>query len=95
MNTRASDVNGVWKYLRLWPIILTISSLIGIGYVAIENIGDLQATDTRLWLITNANSADITELEKQTGIIDFRLQSVDELLRESRADIKEILKAVK
>jgi hypothetical protein len=44
--------------------------------------------------ITN-NKGSITELEKQTGIIEYRLQRVDDTLAEQRGDIKEILKAVK
>ncbi len=95
MNTRAKDENGAWKYLRLWPIMVTCAMLIGVGYVAIDNIGSLKAMDTRLWSRTSSNKTAITDLEKQTGIIEFRLQSIDDALVEQRTDIKEILKAVK
>ena len=102
MNTRATDEHNAWKFLRLWPIIVTLAVLIGAGYVALDNIGglkaaavDLKAMDVRLWDRTRSNRTGITELEKQTGIIEFHLKNVDLILQEQRTDIKEILKAVK
>jgi hypothetical protein len=90
-----NNENGFFKLVRLWPILLAIVAVSGSIYVMADRVDILQATtivqDDK---ITN-NKGSITELEKQTGIIEYRLQRVDDTLAEQRGDIKEILRAVK
>ena len=90
-----NNENGFFKLVRLWPILLAIVAVSGSIYVMADRVDILQATtivqDDK---ITN-NKGSIIELEKQTNIIEYRLQKVDDTLAEQRADIKEILRAVK
>ena len=93
----ASSRNGegpLWKLLRLWPLLIAVVAISGMIYVTSYNVTDLQAADKIQWRKIGDNREDITELEKQTGIIEWRLQNVDNALAEQKGDIKEILKAV-
>ena len=87
--------NGFFKLVRLWPVFLAIVAVSGSIYVMADRVDILQdATASQDDKIGN-NKGSIIELEKQTGIIEYRLQRVDDTLAEHSNDIKEILRAVK
>jgi hypothetical protein len=87
--------NGFFKLVRLWPVFLAIVAVSGSIYVMADRVDILQdATASQDDKIGN-NKGSIIELEKQTGIIEYRLQRVDDTLAEQSNDIKEILRAVK
>ena len=85
----------LWKLLRLWPLLIAVVAISGMIYVTSDNVGDLQASQKVQWGKIGENRDSINELEKQTGIIEYRLQRVDDTLAEQKTDIKEILRAVK
>lgn len=84
-----------WKLLRLWPVAVAIISISGMIYITSDNVGDLQAANSTQWTKINKNKDAISELEKQTGIMNYRLQDMNDTLSEQKSDIKEILRAVK
>ena len=87
--------NGFFKLVRLWPVLLAVVAGSGSIYVMADRVDILQATTTSQDTKITNNKGSIIELEKQTGIIEYRLQRVDDTLAEQRGDIKEILRAVK
>ena len=87
--------NGFFKLIRLWPVFLAIVAVSGSIYVMADRVDILQATTIVQDDKITSNKGSIIELEKQTSIIEYRLQKVDDTLAEQRADIKEILRAVK
>jgi len=87
--------NGFFKLIRLWPVLVAIVAVSGSIYVMADRVDILQATTIVQDDKITSNKGSIIELEKQTSIIEYRLQKVDDTLAEQRADIKEILRAVK
>jgi hypothetical protein len=81
--------------IRLWPVLVAIVAVSGSIYVMADRVDILQATTIVQDDKITSNKGSIIELEKQTSIIEYRLQKVDDTLAEQRADIKEILRAVK
>ena len=87
--------NGFFKLIRLWPVLLAVVAVSGSIYVMADRVDILQEATASQDDKIGSNKGSIIELEKQTGIIEYRLQRVDDTLAEQRGDIKEILKAVK
>ncbi len=92
---RRNSENGLWRLMRLWPLVVIIVSVTGILYVMVDDLKDVQASTGKLWQKYSSNRDSIVELEKQTGIIEYRLQRVDDTLKIQGADIKAILTEVR
>ena len=60
-----------------------------------DDLDEVQAATAKLWGKNSDNRNSIVELEKQTGIIEYRLMRVDETLQEQSTDIKAILREVR
>ena len=86
---------GFWRLLRLGPLAIAAVSIIGMLYIMSDDLTEVEATTVKLWSKYVENKGSIVELEKQTGIIEYRLQRVDDTLKEQGADIKAILTEVR
>lgn len=92
---RRNGENGLLRLMRLWPLFVIIVSVTGMLYVMVDDLKDVQASTGKLWGKYSDNKNSIIELEKQTGIIEYRLQRVDDTLKVQGADIKAILTEVR
>lgn len=95
MNEPRNGEHGAWKLVRLWPVVVAITAVIGAVYVTTDNVSALQSVQASQWNRISENRKSVTELEKQTGVIEYRLKNMDESLREQKQDIKAILTEVR
>lgn len=84
----------LWRLIRLWPVAVAIIAVSGSIYIMSDNVGDLQAAQKVQWAKGSKRDEKITELEKQTNIIEYRLTNMDNTLAEQKSDLKEILRQV-
>lgn len=87
--------NSLWKLLRLWPIILAFTAVVGSLYVTANDVGRVKVSDKIQWEKIGGNTSSIAVLTGRTDVIDARMENFKEAQTEMKADIKEILKAVK
>lgn len=95
MSENRNGENKFWKLLRLWPLVFSCAAIIGMIYVMSDDIVEAKDTQKIQWSKINDNKSSITELEKQTSIIEYHLNQVDLSMKEQKLDIKEILREVK
>ncbi len=95
MMEKRNGENGVWRLMRLVPIIILIASVIGWSYVIGDDLGEVEASTSRLWEKYGETRTSIFELETQTAVIEFHLKQVDKKLEEQGSDIKDILTEVR
>jgi len=83
------------KFVRLLPLAVVIAGVIGSLYVMSSDVAKHAQTLTVQWEKIGNNKDSINALKAQTGVIEYRLNSIDEKLAEQKIDTKEILRQVK
>ncbi len=81
----------LWKYVRLWPIVLAIGSVIAAYAVMADNQSDLEKAQVKIDNKVDQNSVAIQLLEQQGVRVDGHLIRIDEKLGDQKGDIKDIL----